>query len=203
MGWFILIVIVLDMLLVALLAIPVGIDIDKSARQPASRLFVYWWFGRLRIPLGSAPRKQDAVTPAAAHEAEPPPPRSRRAARKNHGPAILAFLSTAGLFARLASTLCKLFSAFVIREARLDVRFGLDDPADTGMLFGCASPLTALCAAAAPDRVAVIPEFAGPALDYRARLRAEFIPLRVVTVLLTFLLSSEVCSALLRAWRAR
>jgi hypothetical protein len=197
--WLVLVVVLLDALLIALLAVPLGIEIDKAAGRPARKLNVYWWFGRLRVPI----RSSAPATAGKAPKAVAKKPRPRRDHRAPRVQTIMAFLGSDGLIARVAWTLRRLAQVFVIKKARLHVRFGLDDPADTGMLYGYVSPLIALCAAAGPDRIVVTPEFAQAEWGYRAQFKAEFVPLRIVAVLLRFVFAREVRAALWRAWKAR
>jgi len=62
----------------------------------------------------------------------------------------------------------------------LEARLGLDDPAETGQLFGALTPLVYGLGGAWPGRVSVqlAPEFSGPVLEGQAELVLSVVPAR-------------------------
>lgn len=88
-----------------------------------------------------------------------------------------------------------------IRRLDLDLRLGLDDPADTGRLWGLTGPVAALLTLPSSARIAVTPEFAEPLLHLDAHTEVRIVPAALLGALLTFLLSPVTFRALRAAVR--
>jgi hypothetical protein len=73
-------------------------------------------------------------------------------------------------------------------------RIGFDDPADTGRLWGALGPLRVLLAS---RDVRLEPAFDEPCLRFRAAGRVRLIPVQLLFLTVTFLLSPPVVRALL------
>jgi len=71
----------------------------------------------------------------------------------------------------------------------MEVRLGLDDPADTGRLWAVVGPLAAILTLPVHARVAIEPEFACEALEVDGKGCIRIIPIRLLFVVLVFLLS--------------
>lgn len=67
-----------------------------------------------------------------------------------------------------------LLHAIRVERARMTVRFGLDDPADTGTLFGAMCPL--LFTHGRAGGLDVVPDFAGPGLDAEGEMALRVVP---------------------------
>ena len=74
----------------------------------------------------------------------------------------------------------------------------MDDPADTGRLWGVVGPLAALLATSRAMQVSIQPDFAAEVFEYQGRGYISVIPLQVLALLLAFALSPVT----LRAFRA-
>jgi hypothetical protein len=80
-----------------------------------------------------------------------------------------------------------------VRELTVRLRAGLDDPADTGMLWGALAPLLA-AADNHPGSIELEPDFAKSCFELRGRCRFTLVPMRYLLVLVVFLLNP-------RTWR--
>jgi hypothetical protein len=109
---------------------------------------------------------------------------------------VLAALRIEGFGWRLLRLARDLLRRVYVRDLSLRVRVGLDDPADTGRLWGVVGPLAAALPRPAAARVAVAPEFAREALEIDGRGSVRIVPLRLLLVLLVFALSPVTLRAL-------
>lgn len=167
------------------LLVPVRIDLELDVSAPAKRrvrvearwLFLAWRSGRRR-------RERPAR-----------PARRRRAGfGKRRRRRFLAVLRTRGFAGRAGRLIVELLRLVVPRTASGWVRFGLEDPVTTGVLFGVAHAATGLASAAAWN-FRLEPEFTGPALAGQARFAWAVRPGAVLWPLGTFVASPV-------AWRA-
>ena len=78
-----------------------------------------------------------------------------------------------------------------VRRLRLDARIGLDDPADTGRLWGLLWPMLAL-APTSTGSVRVQPDFSGEVLWIDAEGQLWLRPLAVLAAVLAFLAAPAV-----------
>ncbi len=111
---------------------------------------------------------------------------------------MLAMLQTEGFMGRLLQLARDLFRRIRIRDLSLDARLGLDDPADTGRLWGVVGSLAAMLPTSRAMRVSIQPDFAAEVFEYQGRGSISVIPIQVLVLLLAFALAP----ATLRALRA-
>mgnify|MGYP002713027238 CR=1 FL=1 len=185
-------------LLTALLVVPIDIAFAGAAKppdEPVSRVVqLRWLFGLLELRIerprtGRLPHRQ-AKWPA------------RRAAKRSRRPRIRRLLFNALFRAQLRRLLQQLAHAVHWRTLRLHVLFGLDDPADTGCLWGVLGPLSTGLLPAHAD-VVIRPTFEGPVFAFQGTAEVRIVPLRIARVLLVFALSPATWRALRPAWRSR
>jgi hypothetical protein len=177
-----------------LLAVPVDVAVTARRRERLeTRVRVRWLWGLVVLP---AP-KGGAEKPR-RKKSKKRKPRARRASARR----ALAVLRAKG-FARRALHLPRaLLRRVHVRAFDIDLRLGLDDPADTGRLWGFIGPATAMLALPPPARVAVTPEFAEPVLHLDARADVRVVPAALLLVLLAFALSPATLRALVAGVRA-
>ena len=195
----------LDLVVVALLAIPVSlvVDIERTARLQ-SRLRVHWLFGLVDVELGRRqPRRAPPVRPSTKGR------QPRRAAsrsgrpRLGRGPAIaLALVRTEGLAGRILRLFCDLAPRFSFQDVYLRVDFGLDDPADTGRLYGTLAPFLVAAVSSGFD-VRCRPDFQEACLrgSCGGQIRAR--PISLLNVVVSFLCSPPMLRAIRGVWAAR
>jgi hypothetical protein len=114
------------------------------------------------------------------------PEKSRRRGRRAGGGAV----SPARIAGAVPELLAELLGAIRIDRLEVEARFGLDDPAETGALYGRLTPILFGLGARPPVALAVAPVFSGPELGGRAMADVSLIPARWLPPALRF------------AWRA-
>ncbi|NIP74047.1 MAG: DUF2953 domain-containing protein [Gammaproteobacteria bacterium] len=181
--------------LLALLAVPV--DLAFSVRHHQGRQkgggTLEWLFGLVRLRLGK---------PEVPTRAVPERPEARRHRGKRGGARrMLAMLRTEGFGWRLLRLAQEILRRIRVQSLDLDVRLGLDDPADTGRLWAVIGPLAALLSVPAVARITIEPEFGSEVLEMHGEGRIRVIPIELLFVMSAFVLSPSTLRAL-RAMRA-
>ena len=170
------------LLVAVLLAVPVELRfwLGGGAGAP-SRVEVAWLFGWVRRELrrtarGSGPRRWPRVPWARLRE--------------------LRGIWEAGLGRRCTRLLRSLRRWIRIRKMRVRARFGLGDPADTGMLLGHLHALAAAAAAALPGLdLRLEPDFQEAVLAGDVAGDLRIVPLGALPLLVAFALSPSTLRA--------
>ena len=176
-AWFLLVVLA-GML--ALLAIPVEVTFSAHRREGWKGGFcaVGWLFGAVKLRL--FPRTIAKRT----H-----PQRAKNHSRSKGVGRIRSLLQAEQFAGRLLRLGWRLRSCIRIRELNLNVRLGLDDPADTGQVWGMVGPLVATLRLPSVTHITISPDFAGEVLEIDAQGHVRVIPLQLLAVILVFVLS--------------
>lgn len=176
------------LLLVVLLAIPVEVkfDLRRWEGERKSSIALVWLFGAVRLPLGSKARSK----PKQPKKVEKAKDGRSRVGR------LLSMLQTEGFPGRVLQLARDLFRRIRIRDLSLDTRLGLDDPADTGRLWGIVGPLFVMLPASRVMQVSVQPDFAAEVFEYQGRGHISIVPIQVLALLIAFALSPVTLRAL-------
>ena len=196
---------IFDLVVVAVLAIPVSlvVDIERTARL-RSRLRVNWLFGLVDVELGRGqPRRAPPARPSTT--ARKPRRGASRFAwpRLGRGPTIaLALVRTDGLAGHVLRLFRDLTRRFSFQAVYLRVDFGLDDPADTGRLYGTLTPFFVATASSGFD-VRCRPDFQDATLrgSCGGQIRAR--PISLLGVVVGFLCSPPMLRAIRAVWATR
>jgi hypothetical protein len=176
--------------LLALLAVPVDLAFSfqrREGRREGSGT-LGWLFGLVRLRLGE-PKVRARVRPER-------PKLKGRHRRHGSGRRVTAMFRIEGFAWRLLRLVRDLIRRIHIRDLNMEVRLGLDDPADTGRLWAVVGPLAAILPVPPAARVAIEPEFTSEAFEVYGKGRIRIIPLQLLFVMLVFLLSPSALRAL-------
>lgn len=181
--------------LLALLAVPVDVAFAACRRERfEARLTIRWLWGWVPLPAPQGGRRKPrSAKPKRARRRKPGKPSGVRRA--------LAMVRSEDFPRRVLRLLRDLLRSVHVRRFDFDLRVGLDDPADTGRLWGLIGPVTALLTLPSPARIVVTPEFAEPLLHLDAHAEARIVPAGLLAVLIVFLLSPPTLRALCAAVR--
>lgn len=173
----------------ALLAVPIDVVFAVQREEKfQGHLTIGWLFGVVRIPLRPAHRR--------ARPEKAKPGRADRGPRRS---VVSVVLRSEGFLARVLRLLGRLATRIYIRRLRLHVRLGLDDPADTGRLWGVVGPLAWAVPVPAGADVAIEPEFSGAVFRFDGEGAVRIVPIEILATVIAFALSP----ATWRALRAR
>ncbi len=172
-----------------LLAIPIHLRVAVE-RDPGfeSRAKLSWLFGLVRVrlhPSGKAKRQKGAKARRDRRPGERPGRFAKRLGRR---------VLRADLRARSARFLGDLLRALRPRDLRLQARIGLEDPADTGMLWAAMGPLGGWLPC---SDIRLEPDFEQERFQLQASGRIRLIPLQVIWLALAFVLSPPIVRAVL------
>jgi hypothetical protein len=184
-------------LIAGLLAIPVVIvlDVERDGRWRA-RWHVSWLFGVLNV------RSAKRNPASSAAEAVEPRTRGSTSGRKRGGRVFLAVLRARGFVRRVVPLARALFRKVRFDRFHLDATFGMGDPADTGLVYGCVSPVFVQAGIRGLD-VQCTPLFLESGLRGVLGATVRIRPLSIVGTIVAFLLSPPAIRAMRAAWRAR
>lgn len=177
---------------IAILAVP----LDARARAEYHETLVFtstiaWLFGLLEFTIPSGRKRP-------VKQKKPKPAHQKRA----WGPgfrAILDILLTRGLFKQVLLLGKRAFKQLRWRDFQADVRVGLDDPADAGMLFAFIGPLTPFL----PRSFVIRLQMGAAIFEGYVSGGVRIIPLFYLAIFLRFLFSLPVIKVIgkgLRLW---
>ncbi len=164
---------------VLLLAIPVDVVFYLEKEEDfKSGTTAKWLFGLVSRDIGGRERKP-----------------TKRKGKRSIRP-LLAMLRSRGFLRRVLRLLTDVLRRTKVRDLKLDVRVGLDDPADTGLLFAAIGPMAGYLMAFTPMDVEVQPDFEQETLRGFFRSDVRIFPIRLVLPFTLFALSPTTLRAL-------
>lgn len=143
----------LAVFIIFILCIPLDavLHIDAYGR-PKFRMKLGWLFGLVSKEVGKGKKKPKEEKRVA--EGKPKPGKRRVKART-----IFKILRTKGLLRQVKDLLRNVLRRLKIRELRVNLRVGLDDPADTGLLFALIGPATFFLGSSRVHEIKIEPSF--------------------------------------------
>ncbi|MDA3951211.1 MAG: DUF2953 domain-containing protein [Spirochaeta sp.] len=173
-------------LILVLLAVPVEFRAMGDAETERATLWFRWLFGAVRVPLTGRTRdheknrRRTAKHPTAKrHTSKKDSEKRPRRPKPSEIPMI---------FDAAQKLLPRVLRRFTT-SADADVHFGLDDPADTGLIWGVTAPFLLRYIGRAGIRVR--PVFSGAALTLDGRVAVNVVPVTVAVPLLQFFFSRD------------
>ncbi len=184
-------------LMVAMLAVPLVLFIEAERTDKLTvRWRLFWLFGLVK------PRSRNRSAPPPPERADARPADTPKKRRAKGLRMAVAVLRTRGLFERVVQLALALLRRVRLERFQLDTMFGLENPADTGVVYGCLSPVLVMAEVRGLN-IRCRPMFleSGVRGAFRATIRIR--PLLVVGPIVAFLVSPPVFRAARAAWRAR
>lgn len=191
---------VFALVVVALLAVPVSVDLDvdtAAARRQAVTL--RWAFGLLtvRVPASDGRAEARRRSGRDARAARKDAARGARAGDRKTDWVVL--VRQRDFRRRLLRFARDLWRAVHTEDLRLHLRVGLGDPADTGRLWAIAGPVAGMLAAVPSAVLRLEPEFLDAAFRVRGSGSLRFVPLQILGLAAALALSPAVWRGLRRA----
>jgi len=184
-------------LTVALLAVPLVLFIEAERTDTLKvRWRLFWLFGPV------TPRSRNRSAGPAPDRAGARPtdtPKKRRARGRR---VAVALLRTRGLLERIVRLALALLRRVKLERLQLDAMFGFENPAETGFVYGCLSPVLVMADLQGLN-VRCRPMFLESGLRGALRATIRVRPLVVVGPMVAFLVSPPVVRAARAAWRIR
>ena len=170
--------------LLALLAIPLEFRFSVQRDQVThGELKFCWLFGLVRF---AAPIKSCRERPVARETS------SKKSDKKPRGNGVRSMLQLSGN-ARWRQRIFRfakdLLQTLHLSELSLNLRLGLDDPAETGRLWAFLGPVAVYLSSIRRARIRVLPVFSGESLQLDAHGQAKLVPIQLLYLVLAFILS--------------
>jgi hypothetical protein len=155
--WVIAVLASLAVLITLLLCVPLDLVFRTNIDgKPKSSMRLVWLFGLVRKDLRQARKKPEEE---GANE------QKRKTGDWTRGISItLEVMRTKGLPGQLGSFIKRILRHIKIRELVANFKVGLDNPADTGLLFACLAPVNLVASYFSPHHVRIEPSFASDTL---------------------------------------
>ena len=176
--------VIAGILLVIVLGLSVPLDLTFDFRTSGDRkavLRVEWLFGLVGKNL--LPRKK----PEKPGKAEKPRKGKRRDLRSFLS--YVALVRTRGAVAEFVRLVRRIVGSLHFRQINADLQFGLDDPADTGIVYGVMWPILALPVMPGSTTLRMEPVFDSPAFEFDFQGKVRVFPVEMVANVLRFVFS--------------
>ena len=180
----------LALLILLVCCIPVEVTFQmQAADRLAFRATVLWGFGLIRKELG-ATRK--AAEKKRQDNARPKPQK-----RDIGGAAFIRILKSKTLLSQLRRLVIDTLRCLRLKAFNADLRLGLDDPADTGLLFALIGPAVLGLHAIWPHPIRIAPSFEEEAvLEGYAHGTVRAQPIQLIAPIIRFMFSPPTFSLL-------
>lgn len=182
--WVVIALASLAAIIIFVLCIPLNavLDIDIYGR-PKFRLRLVWFFGLFSRGITKGRKKPKEEKRIAEGK-------RKRKKRKIKARTIFKILRTRGLLGQIKRLLRDILKCIKIRDLRADFRVGLDDPADTGLLFALIGPTIFFLGSSRVHEIRVQPSFEDEAV-FEGYLHGavRLVPIQLVMPLLRFVFS--------------
>ncbi|MGA1842743.1 MAG: DUF2953 domain-containing protein [bacterium] len=176
-------------LVILLLVVPVQIIFSLEGFPSFKRhISVCLLFGLIRLPVPSRSAKSPLRRKARRKE-----PRAKRSQRRVRH--VIKLLKSKGLFRRLLRFISDIYKAVSIRISGLHCIFGLDDPADTGMLWAVVGPVSSILDNLYMHGLYIEPDFINETFYIEGKGEISMVPIRILYIVTIFLLSPAVIRA--------
>ena len=151
--WAVAVLASLALLVIFALCVPLDVllrmDVDG---KPRFRMRLAWLFGLVSTDLRRKEKKPEEEQEAVERRRKP---RDRRADAR----VIFEVLRTKGLFSQLSRLLKSILGRIKIRDLGVNLRVGLDNPADTGLLFAFVAPASQFLGSSPHHQIRLEPSF--------------------------------------------
>jgi len=186
-------------LLMLLLAIPVNLVYAlKKDGGWRGRIIVYWMFGLVHVSLRPRRERKGLREERRPRAGRRTPDGGNRLLKRRRD--VFAVLRTPGFMRRLIHLLRDLLQSARPRRVRIQFLIGMDDPADTGRLWGALAPLRFLFGKKSIGKessvsIELTPDFAGARFKGYSCASVQFVPLKMIALVLGFFFSAPVLKA--------
>jgi hypothetical protein len=180
--WVIIALASLTILTILVLCMPLDLVFQvNTSESPMFRGRLLWLFGLVDWELkktGGKPEKK-----------QKPAETRRKRGRKISASTIFQILRTRGLFTQLRRLVVDILRSLKIKKLAANIKLGLENPADTAILFAVTGPFSFLCSLL-PYQISVLPSFDGDII-FEAHLHSttRLLPILLVLALLKFVFS--------------
>jgi len=175
-------------LLIFSLFVPVDIEFtyDNQVQKKANTR-VIWLFGLISFNVGIPAKSKFKVktTKVVRYTVKKHKKKSDRLK------SVIVVLQSRGFVNRVIQLMCEIIDVAEIERLHWRLGFGLDDPADTGRLYGLLSPAFIFMYACPRIHFSFVPLFGRVALEANINAAFHIVPMKFVWAILRFIFSVE------------
>jgi hypothetical protein len=184
-------------LIVAMLAVPLVLFIEaERTDQLKVRWRLFWLFGLVK------PRSRKRSAPSAPDRADARPADTPKKPRARGRRMAVTVLRTRGFFERVVRLALALLRRVKLERLQLETMFGFENPADTGFVYGCLSPVLVMADLRGLN-IRCRPMFLESGVRGALRATIRVRPLLLVGPMFAFLVSPPFFRAARAAWRIK
>ena len=173
---------------ILVLSIPIEMAFDTS--RPGAKARVGWAFGLLWKDVGGEKKK---------------PKKPKKKKKRSGVKAFLDFLATIGSVSGLLKLARRMIGGIRVKQLDAHLRMGLDDPADTGMLYSVLWPILIPLNYIGSSNVRMDLSFEEAILDFTGQGHVRVVPAQMLWAVLLFGLSPAglrvIRNMVVRRWR--
>ena len=190
-------------IILAVLLIPVDITLElETYGDGRATTRVGWLFGLVKKEIGTGKKKEGKKKPPGKEKEEKKKPEKKR---KRDIKTFLSILRIKGLLSRLVKLGRGILGCFRVRELDADLRVGLDDPVDTGIMYGLLHAVLIPSNSPGATRLRIEPVYDRPAFEINLHGTIRVILIQIVSYLLCFVFSRAglraIWSMVVSRWR--
>lgn len=175
-------------LLIFILAVPIDIEFSYDNRAlKKSRTRIVWLFGLIKFDIKAA---KESSTRKKTRKAAQRKGKKRKKSAVNIN-AAFAVIQSKGFVKRVIRLIYEFVTAAELRRLHWRMGFGLDDPADTGRVYGLMSTAFTFSRVCPQVDFAFIPLFDRAAIETEINAALRLRPIKFVWVVLSFIFSVE------------
>ncbi len=179
--WILAILFGIVLFFIGLLAIPIDLRFYLEKEEKLrSQARVEWLYGLIGKDIEFKKDKD---------KSKPKKKKKKKRKWKGHSRPFLALVRSKGFVRRFIRFLKGIRRIASIRELKLNLRIGLDDPADTAMLFAAIGPATLFVDHFSPIDTRVRPDFEQEVFKGRFSGDLRIVPIKLIKPTLLFVLS--------------
>ncbi len=164
-------------IVLSVLCMPVRVSVIFDTQNRPAMLFRVALFGGLLPIVSTARRRQKRP---AKKQTKAASIQSRMRARRN----VAAFARR--LLRNLPMLVSKIVSRVRLERVDAKIRFGLADPANTGVVYGALMPLLQLIGVTERSSIVLHPDFGHEVFDGQGHIGARFVPIALIAPMLSF-----------------
>ena len=158
--------------IILVLSIPVDMALDLEAPERAgTKMRVGWLFGLFQKEIRGRRKKKP-----------------RKKAKRDMRP-FLSMLRVRGLPEGILKLTRRILGRFKVGQMDVDIRLGLDDPADTGMMYSVLWPVLVPVSSCGPVNFRFEPAFDDPTFEASLHGRVRLYPIQMVGPVFSFVFS--------------
>ncbi len=173
-------------LLLFLLCVPLELVFELEINgRPKFGLRLVWFFGLISQEIKQGKKKPKEEKEKVPDQRKPAGGKKRAGDIKT----VFQILRTRGLLRHVIRLLWGILRSFRIKDLSLNLRLGLDNPADTGLLFAVIGPAMPFLRSSRFHEVRLEPSFGGAVCQGRLRGVVGLQPVRLIPPVTGFILS--------------